>query len=165
MIFKIKEKFWSMGNDFTITDSDGVDQFFVDGAAFSWGDKLSFQNMQGQELAFISQKLMSFKPCYEIHRDGGLFAKVVKEFSWFNKKFTLDVPGPNDYEIEGSFWEHEFTVKRSGRRVASISKNYWGWTDGYGVDIEDGEDVISILCACIVIDQVLHDENSSSRND
>ena len=30
-------------------------------------------------------------PKYEIYRQGQLFAEVVKEFSWFNKSFTLDV--------------------------------------------------------------------------
>ncbi len=160
MIYKIKEKFWSWGNTFTITDSQGDDQFVVAGQAFSWGDKLSFQDMQGTELAFIKQKLMSFMPSYEILVNGSVFAEVNKEFSWLQQNFTLDVPGPNDYEINGSFWQHEFTFKRSGRQVASVSKTYWDWTDSYGVDIVDGEDDVSILCACIVIDQVLHDENN-----
>ncbi len=157
MIYRIKEKFWSWGNDFTITDENEVDQFIVDGKAFSWGDKLSFQDISGKELAFISQKMLSFKPRYEIMIGGSVFAEVVKEWSWFKRKFTLDVPGPNDYKIEGSFWEHEFEFTRSGQRVASVSKNYWGWTDSYGVNIIEGEDDVSILCTCIVIDQVLHD--------
>ena len=157
VIYRIKEKFWSWGNDFTITDERGNDRFLIDGQAFSWGDKLSFQDLQGTELAFISQKLLSFKPCYQILVKGSVFAEVVKEFSWFQQKFTLDVPGPNDYEINGSFWQHEFEFTRSGRRVASVSKKHWDWTDSYGVDIVDGEDDVSILCACIVIDQVLHD--------
>lgn len=158
MIYRIKEKFWSWGDDFTITDREGRDVYRVDGRAFSWGDKLSFQDMEGRELAFISQKLLSWMPRYEIFVNGSVFAEVAKEFSWFKKKFHLDVPGPNDYEIDGSFWEHEFTFTRSGRQVASVSKSYWSWTDSYGVDIVDGEDDVSILCACIVIDQVLHDE-------
>lgn len=157
MIYRIKEKFWSWGNDFTITDQFGTPCFQVDGKAFSWGDKLSFQDMQGNELAFISQKLLSLQPRYQILIKGKLFAEVVKEFTWFNKKFTLDVPGPNDYEIEGSFWQHEFEFRRSGHQVASVSKSYWDWTDSYGIDIVEGEDNVSILCACIVIDQVLHD--------
>ena len=115
--------------------------------------------MQGNELAFISQKLISFKPRYQIIIKGSVFAEVVKEFSWFNKKFTLDVPGPNDYEIDGTFWQHEFEFRRSGRTVATVSKSYWDWTDSYGVKIIDGEDDVSILCACIVIDQVLYDKD------
>ena len=47
-----------------------------------------------------------------------------------------------------------------GREVAVVSKDHWSWTDSYGVDIVDGEDDVSILCAAIVIDQVLHDEKN-----
>jgi len=157
MIYRIREKFWSFGDSFTITDRGGANLYQVKGRAFSWGDKLSFQDMNGKELAFISQKMLSFRPRYEIQIAGRVFAEVVKEFSWFNKKFVLDVPGPNDYEIDGSFWAHEFTFARRGRTVASVSKKHFAWTDSYGVDVVDGEDDLSILCACIVIDQVLHD--------
>ncbi|WP_442508955.1 LURP-one-related/scramblase family protein [Novipirellula sp. SH528] len=163
MIFRIKEKFWAWGNDFTVTDADGNSRYNIDGKAFSWGDKLSFQDVGGNELAFISQKLLSWKPTYQILIDGRVFAEVKKEWTWFNKQFTLDVPGPNDYTIDGSFWSHEFTFERSGRTVATVSKKLWSWTDSYGVNIVDGEDEVAVLCACIVIDQVLHDE--SKRND
>jgi uncharacterized protein YxjI len=158
MRYAIKERFWSWGDDFHIYDAERRPVFLVDGKAFSWGDKLSFQDMEGNELAFISQKLLSWRPRYEIHREGSLFAEVTKEFSWFKKKFTLDVPGPNDYVIEGSFWLHDYSFARGGRTVAQVSKSYFAWTDTYGVDITDGEDDVSILCAVIVIDQVLHDE-------
>jgi uncharacterized protein YxjI len=162
MIFRIKEKFWSWGNDFAITDAEGSVRYQVDGKAFSWGDKLSFQDAGGREIAFISQKLLSFKPRYKIIINGAVFAEVIKEWTWFNKKFTLDVPGPNDYTIDGSFWAHEFTFERHGRTVATVSKKLWSWADSYGVEIADGEDEVAVLCACIVIDQVLHDESNNS---
>ena len=59
MIYRVKEKFWSLGNNFTITDEAGLNCYRVTGKAFSWGDKLSFQAMEGKELAFIKQKMMS----------------------------------------------------------------------------------------------------------
>ena len=159
MRYRIKEAFWSFGDDFAITDQDGAPVYRIDGKAFSWGDKLSFQDMNGRELAFISQKLLTLMPRYEIQVDGKVFAEVKKEFSWFKKKFVLDVPGPNDYEIDGSFWAHEYTFQRRGKAVATVSKKMFAWTDRYGVDILEGEDVVSILAACIVIDQVLHDSD------
>lgn len=161
MIYRIKEKFWSWGNDFAITDKAGQPVYQIDGAAFSWGDDLSFQDMRGVELARIKQRMLSFMPKYELHIGGQVFAEVRKQWTWFNKQFTLDVPGPNDYTIDGSFWQHEFSFTRSGRAVATISKSYWGWTDSYGVEIVDGEDDIAILCTCVVIDQVLHDGNNN----
>ena len=44
--------------------------------------------MDGHELAFISQKLLSLKKRYEIHRDGRLFAEVAKEWTFFKDKYT-----------------------------------------------------------------------------
>ena len=154
----IKEKMWSLGNNFKIADENGEDAFFVKGKVFSWGDDLSLLDTAGVEQARIKQKLMSFLPCYEIIRNGELFARVIKEFTWFNKEFTLDVPGPNDYSIKVSFWLHNYQFSRSGNVVATVTKNLWSWTDTYGIEIIEGEDDVSILCTAIVIDQVLHDE-------
>ena len=158
MNYVIREKFWAWGDDFYIMNENDEKVFFVDGAAFSWGSKLSFQDLLGQELAFISQKLLSFMPRYRIYRGGELFAEVLKKFTWFKKKFTLDVPGPNDYVIDGSFWDHEYTFSRGGRVVAEVSRSFFSLNHTYGVRIVDGEDDVAILCTCIVIDQVLHDE-------
>jgi uncharacterized protein YxjI len=157
MIYRIKEEFWSIGDDFSITDAEGNLRFRVDGHAFSWGDDLTMLRPDGREVARITQKLLSLVPRYRIYIGGEFFAEVVKEWSWFKRNFTLDVPGPNDYSIEGSFWLHEFEFFRGRRVVATVSKTRWSWTDSYGVWIEEGEDDVAILCACIVVDQVLFD--------
>jgi uncharacterized protein YxjI len=161
MLYKIKEKFWSWSSEFSITDQNDRAMFFVYGKAFSWGDKLSFQNTDKQEVAFIEQELFSWKPRYQISRQGVFLAEFVREWTWFKKEFTLDIPGPNDYSVSGSFWQHEFVFTRGGREVARISKELWGWNHEYGVEIVDGEDDVLILCACIVIDQVLDNEQTS----
>lgn len=156
--YLIREKFWALGSDFNILDAQQQPVFQVDGAAFSWGDKLSLQDMQGNELAFISQRLLTLMPKYDIYRNGKLFAEVKKEFTWFHKQFALDVPGPNDYTIEGSFWDHEYVFRMGGRNVAVVTRRLFSLTHTYSVEIMDGEDAVSILATCIVIDQVLHDE-------
>lgn len=162
MRYQIKEKFWSWGNDFNIMDAEGRPVFRVDGKAFSWGDDLQLLNMDGAELARIKQKLMSFRPKYEIYLGNQFFAEITKEFSWFKEEFTLDVPGPNDYSITGKFWRHEYRFERGGYEVARVSKQFFSWNDTYGIDIAQGEDEVAILCAVIVIDQVLHDESNNN---
>ena len=159
MRYMMKQKLWCLGDDFVIKDADDNDVFLVDGKAFSFGDKLSFQDMNGNELAFISQKLLSFKKTYEVYRQDRLFATVVKELTFFKDRFTVDVPGPNDYEVRGNFLDHEYTFLRSGREVAHVSKEYFTWADTYGVDIVDGEDDITILATAVVIDLVCHEHN------
>lgn len=157
MRYLMKQKLFCFGDDFTIKNEAGADVFFVDGKAFSFGDKLSFQDMNGKELAFIRQKLLSWGPTYEIYRDGELAAVVKKElFTFFRCSFTVDVPGPDDYEAQGSFTDMEYTFTRGSGTVAEVSKRWFSFSDTYGVDIADGEDDVLILASTVVIDMVCH---------
>ena len=122
----MKQKLWAFGDDFTITDESGADRFFVDGKAISLGDKLSFQDMHGRELAFIRQKLLAWGPTYYIEREGRVMAVVKKKlFTLFKYRFTVDetaTPEPVDLEVQGDFWDHEYEFTRAGRVVAAVSK-------------------------------------------
>ena len=116
MRYVMKQKVWGLGDDYIIRDAEGNDVFLVDGKVFSLGHKLSFQDMEGGELAFISQKLLSFRPTYELYRNGALFATVQKDFTFFRDHFTVDVPGPNDYEVSGNSWTtNTYSEDRQGK--------------------------------------------------
>jgi hypothetical protein len=40
---------------------------------------------------------------------------VVKELSFFKSKFTVDVPGPNDYDaVKGNFMNFEYEIREIG---------------------------------------------------
>jgi uncharacterized protein YxjI len=159
MRYVMKQKLFSWGDDFVIRDERGSDAFFVDGKAFSLGNQLSFQDMAGNELAFIRQKLLAWGPAYEIHRDGQLYAVVKKElFTLFRCRFTVDVPGPDDVEAEGDLMDHEYAFSRGGETVAGVSKRWFAWTDTYGVDIAEGEDDVLILASTVVIDMACHSD-------
>ncbi|MGB0371561.1 MAG: LURP-one-related/scramblase family protein [Opitutales bacterium] len=160
--YRLKEKFWTWGDHFEIFDESENVAFTVKGKAFSWGTDLELQDAQGRALARIKQKMMSFKPRFEIYIGDTLYAEVTKEFSWFKKKFFLDVPGPNDYEIEGSFWDRDYAFTRKGRHVCTVSRKLFSLAGSYGVEVIDGEDEVAILSTVLVIDQVLEDERQSS---
>jgi uncharacterized protein YxjI len=160
MRYLMKQKLFCLGDDFTIKNEAGEDMFFVDGKVFTIGQKLSFQDMSGKELAFIRQKLLSWGPTYEITREGQLAAVVKKHlFTLFRCAFTVDVPGPDDIEAQGSFLDMEYTFTRGGRQIAEVSKRWFSFTDTYGVDIADGEDNVLILASTVVIDMVCHGDN------
>jgi len=156
----MKQQWFSFGNDYTIKDAAGEDVLRVDGKVFTIGEKLSIETMDGREMAFISQKLLSWGPTYEIWK-GERLAAVVKKtiFTLFRCEFTVDVPGPDDLIAEGDFWEHEYTFTRHGRPVASVSKKYFSWTDTYGIDVCHGEDPILVLASAVVIDLCCHQDN------
>jgi uncharacterized protein YxjI len=153
----MKQRLFSWGDDFFIKDESGRDAFFVDGRAFSLGNQLSFQDLAGNELAFIKQRLLSWGPTYEIYGGGELYAVVKKElFTFFKCRFTVDVPGPDDLEAQGDFLDHEYQFDRGGNAVALVSKRWFSWSDTYGVDIAEGEDDVLILASTVVIDLACH---------
>jgi uncharacterized protein YxjI len=155
----MQQHFFSWGDDYTVQDDSGRDVFLIDGKAWSFGSKLSFQDMRGNELAFISQKVLSWGPTFEIYRGGALAAVVKKTlFTLFRAEFTVDVPGPDDLIAEGDFWDHEYSFTRHGQTVARASKAFFSWTDSYGIDVAQDEDDVLIIAAAVVIDQCSHEK-------
>jgi len=160
MIYLMKQKLFSWGDDFTIKDDSGQDHFFVDGKAFSLGNQFSFQDMAGNELAFIRQKLLSWGPTYEISKGDQLLATVTKKlFTFFKYTFIVDVPGPNDLQAQGDFLDHQYVFTRNGSQVAEVSKQWFTLGDTYGVQISQGEDDVLILASTVVIDMACHGDS------
>lgn len=161
MRYRMRQKIFCFGDDFTIQDDAGNDLFFVDGRALSIGDKLSFQDMAGNELAFIAQTLFAWGKTYEIYRNGGLFAVVKKSvFTFFHCTFSIDVPGPDDYTAEGDFLDHEYAIANSAGIGATISKRFFAWSDTYGIEIAPGHDPVTLLAAAVVIDLCCHGDKN-----
>ena len=152
MRYVMRQKIFSFGEDFVICDEDERERFHVQGKVFSLGDQLSFRDPQGNELASIRQKLLAWGPTYEIYARGALKAVVKKAlFTFFNCSFSVDVPGPDDLEAKGDFFDHEYAFERGGRIVATASKRWFSWTDAYGIEIDEGEDDVLILASAVVI--------------
>lgn len=159
MRYVLKQKFLSWGDDYHVRDESGAEAFFVDGKVFTIRNTLIFKDVQGAELATIQKKILSWGPTYEIYRAGQLVAVVKKHlFTLFRCKFTVDVPGPDDLEAQGNFFDYEYSFSRGGREVAQVSKRWFSWTDTYGVDVAAGEDPVLIVASAVVIDQICHEE-------
>ena len=157
MRYVMKQKLFSFADRFVIRDESGADRFLVEGRVFTIGAELSFQDMAGQELAFIKQRVLAWGPTYEIYRADQLVAVVKKElFTFFNCRFTVDVPGPDDLTASGNFTDHEYVIAREGQEVATVSKQWFAWSDTYGVDVAYGQDDILILAGTVVIDMACH---------
>lgn len=159
MRYVMKEKILGWGDDFVVKDEQGRSAFHVDGKVLSFGDKLSIHDASGAEVARIEQKLLSWGPTYELYRGGRHIATIKKKkFTFVRDKFYVDVPGPDDLEVQGNFLDHEYTFTRGGREVARVSKHYFSFRDTYGIDVAAGEDDVLIIAAAVVIDLVSHED-------
>ena len=159
MRYVMTQKWLAFGDDFTIKDELGQDRFFVDGKAFALGDKLSFQDMNGNELVRIEQKLLSFGKTYVVLKSGNEVARVKKQkFTFFRDVFDVEDAAAGDLDATGDFFDREYQFTRDGRTIATVSKRFFSWTDSYGVEVAEGEDDVLILACAVVIDLCSHDE-------
>jgi len=157
MLYKLKQKMLCFGDDYVIRDTDDREVYYVDGRAFSLGDKLSFQDMQGNELAFIRQRLLAFGKTYDISRNGQVTTVHKHIFTFLRCKFDVDLPGPNDLEASGSLLDMEYEfVTHSGHVAATVSKRWFSFRDTYGIEVADGWDPVLILASAVVIDLCCH---------
>ncbi|MEG1795297.1 MAG: LURP-one-related family protein [Clostridium sp.] len=162
MRYIINQKIFTFGDDFTIRDYTEREVFFVKGKVFAIGDKLKMYDIHGQEVVNIRQKVMAFMPEYYIDLFGQEVARVKKQFTLFTQKFDIDST-LGTYEICGNILAHNFIIYKNGVQVAETSKKWLAIRDSYTVDISENENHAFILALCIVIDQVLHDQNRNNK--
>jgi uncharacterized protein YxjI len=158
MRYIIREKFFHLGEDSQITDESGQPIFEVDGKVFSLHHTLVMRDLAGNEVATIRQQLIALRPTWEITRGGVELAEVRKKLLTFlGDRFTVDIPGPDDLEVAGNIFEHEYTITQSGRLVATVSKHWISLTATYGVETAPGA-ADALILACVLVLDLAEDE-------
>lgn len=152
-MYLIRERLFDLGDDFDVTDEDGRKVFHVDGKVLSLRDRLVIEDPTGREVASVHRKLVALRRTYTISIGGEEAAKMRKHlFTPFRDKYTIDIPGPEDLEMKGDLLDHEFTIERGGREIASVSKRWFRIRDTYAVKIAEGEDDLLILASVLALD-------------
>ena len=158
-MYVIRERFFSIGDDFDVLDEHGTKLFHVDGKVLSARNKVVIEDLNGQELASVHRHLVALRPTYEIRIGGETAAEVKKKlFTPFREKFTIDVPGPDDLEMSGDLLDHEYTIERGGTEVAAVSKRWLTIRDTYAVQVAAGEDPLLIVASVLALDLALDRE-------
>ena len=159
-IYFIDQRFWTIGDKFTITDEQGNPVFFVKERILTIGDRLSFMDESGKMIFNIKQKVLSLTKQFRIYSEKQLIARVIKKIKPFNDKFLIDLPGNDDYIVRGNFINHRYSFFRSGKKVAQISKKWNSLGDNYMVQIGPREDDLLILASAVIIDMASHKGDS-----
>ena len=154
----IREKVFSWGDRFTVRDALGNDKYVVAGEIFSLGKKLHIYDLRGREVALIKQELMTFLPRFTVLSGGREIAQVKKECSFLVPRYSIAGLG---WEIEGSFWEHEYQITQRGQPIVTISKEWMTLGDSYELEIRNPEDEILALAVVLTIDCVREAQNNN----
>jgi uncharacterized protein YxjI len=145
----IKQHVFTFGDKFSIYDSAGNECYYVEGEIFTFGKKLHLYDISGKKLSYIEQQLFTFLPRYCIERNGCVIAEVVKEFTFFYNKYTIN---GLDWEVDGDFLDHDYEITHNGTPIATVSKEWFTLGDAYEIDIKPGADVVNALSVVLIID-------------
>ncbi len=155
-MYVIRERFFSIGDDFDVLDEHGTKLFHVDAKVLSVRDKVIVEDLSGTEVASVRRHLVAMRPTYGITIGGEKAAEVRKKlFTPFRDKFTIDVPGPDDLEMKGDLLDHEYVIERGGDEVAAVSKRWLTIRDTYAVQVGPDVDPLLILCSVLALDLAL----------
>ena len=165
-MYVIKERFFSIGDDFDVVDENGTKLYRVDGKVFSVRGRVVIEDPAGAEVASVHRHLVALRPTYEIRIGGEKAAEVRKNlFTPFRDKFTIDVPGPDDLEMKGDLLDHEYVIEQGGHQVAAVSKRWLTIRDTYAVQVAAGTDPLLIIGGVLALDLALDRESKDNKEE
>jgi uncharacterized protein YxjI len=163
MRYLVRERLFSIKDDFWVTDEGGNRAFFVDAKILSLRHALDLKDASGRTLATIKHKLLTFTDAMEIEADGRVAATVHKAvFSPLHHRSIIDLAGGGQLEAVGNLIDKDFEIRDGGQAVARISRSWFRIRDTYGVDVAPGQDDALILAVAICLDRI-HDEEEERR--
>jgi uncharacterized protein YxjI len=164
MRYQVKEKVFSVGTDFWVTDEQGGKAFLVDGKVMHIRQTLELKDPSGAVVATIRKKLVAIRETMEIERDGAPAATVHKVLvSPLHHRYVIDLAGGGQLEAVGNLVDKEFQVQDGGQVLAQVSRAWFRIRDTYGVDIAPGQNDALVLCIAVCLDRIHHDEETRDR--
>ena len=148
MKLRFKQRFFSWLDSYDIYNEAGETVYTVEGR-LSWGHCLEIHDAAGRHLGTVKEEIFAFLPRFNIFLGDSQVGTIRKEFTLFKPSFSVDCRG---WQIDGDFFEWEYEILEGGRRVASISKELFNWTDTYTIDVADPRDALMALMVVLAID-------------
>ena len=161
--YALHQALFSFGGDAWIEDATGNRVFEVDGKAFALGRTLDLLDRNGTLLDTLHQRVLSFRPPFEISRDGSTVATLQKALlAFLGDRFTITLADGSELEGKGNFLDHEFTISRGDAVVATASRAWFSMHDTYGVQVADEFDDPLALAIAIAIEQLESEEDRAA---
>ncbi len=144
-----KQRFFSWFDSYDIYNEAG-DTVYTVGGQLSWGHLLKIYDAYGREVGTVKERVFTFLPKFEMYFGDRYVGSICKELSLFVPRYNIEC---NGWRVEGNLFEWDYEVVDScGRRIASVSKQLFNFTDTYTIDVVNSDDALCVLMLVLAID-------------
>jgi uncharacterized protein YxjI len=153
--YQMREKMFTIGDDFWVETDGGERAFKVDGKALRLRSTFVLESPAGEELFKIQEKKLHIRDTMEIERDGDTVATIKKALiTPLRDRFAIELSDGGELSAKGNIVDHEYEIERDGEKVAEISKRWFRVRETYGIEIAPGQDDALIVAATVCIDKM-----------
>ena len=165
--YKIRQNLLSIGDDFWIENAEGKRVFKIDGKVLRIRKTLIFEDINGRKLAQIQERLLTIKDTMAIEDANGDQIATVKKalIAPLRDRWSVNVKNGPDLDVRGNIFDFEYAIMQGRNQIAQVSKQWFTFTDTYGVEIASGQNDILILAVAIAIDMMAHDDDGKKKKD
>ncbi len=157
----VQQKVFRFADEFEVYGEDQQPLYYVYGKLFSFGKQLRVTDENKLDVGFVKQELFSLLPRYTFYIDEQEIGEIVKKFTFLTPSYYVE---GLDWDCEGDFWRHNYTITSGNRTVATIRKEWLSWGDFYEIDVVDEFDDLKVLLVCLAIDACLESSASSASS-
>lgn len=147
----MKQRKFSIRDSFTVEDAKGKDKYEVIGEFFETTKHLHIKNMDGEEVASIQERRVSFRKRFFLFIGDEEVGEIVKDRAIFGTKYHIT---GLDWKLKGDGDAEEFDIYADRKKIATFEKKFFSFTDKYVLEIDDDVDELPALAAILAVDYI-----------
>ena len=156
----MKQKLFSLKQDFNIYDHNQTPLFRVSGKLFSVGRQLRiYDALTNEELAYVKESPFRFLTHLKVYKGNDYIATIQQKMTLFKTKMTIEDIG---WTIQGDFlgWQYVITDEKN-QTIAEVKAKMLSWSDTFEITIDDTQvDPIIVLAIILAIDTIRDKQQS-----
>ncbi len=164
MKYYINPSHFAKKKDFVIRDFNQNPLYTMEGRFFLRLKRLQMRD-NDDNIVFEMKKrfTLGFIRNYEVFAGNGQrIARIKRTYGFFRPKFTVFL-GDEPVQLEGSFYQHDFALKKDDRLLAKITKQVFPFGDAFEIDVRAEEEEKLHLFLMVGLDQFIHEFKKTFR--
>ena len=157
--FKIKQKLFSLGGKFTISDELGLPCYQVEGSLFKIPKTFKIMDMQGKLVGQIDKQFWSLLPKFQVNLANGQSFTIKKDLTLIKPHYSIANLG---MEVQGNFWDMNFQLSQNGQEVARIDQEWLKLASTYNIQVFDEAYSDLVISLVIAIDYAKEQQGRAS---